>query len=338
MSESPIDLDALAAWMDTQSLGRGPIENVERLGGGTQNILLRFERSGTAYVLRHPPPHKRRNSDETMRREARVLAALAHTDVPHPRFIAGCPDVDVLGSAFYLMTPVDGFNPTVGLPEPHASDREMRRAMGPAMAEPIALLGNVDHRAVGLGDFGKPDGWLERQVPRWRAQLDGYAEHEGYDGPDIPGVDDVGSWLDAHRPATWHVGIIHGDYHLANVLISPTGPEVAAIVDWELATLGDPLLDLGHVLSLWPEPGGGGFGGLGDLPAASAVIDRYADLTDRSLDDVDWYRVLACYRLGIILEGTNARAADGKAPRDVGDLLHATTVDLFERALRLINA
>jgi aminoglycoside phosphotransferase (APT) family kinase protein len=244
-----VDLDALRAWMDGEGLGEGPLEDVEQLAGGNQNVLVRFERAGRAYVLRRPPLHKRANSDETMRREARVLAALAGSDVPHPGLIASCGDVDVLGAAFYLMEPIDGFNPASGLPEPHRSDAAMRRELGFGMVDGIAALARVDHVAVGLGDFGKPDGWLERQVGRWRSQLDSYAEHEGYPGPDIPGVDRVSAWLDDHRPDGWRPGIIHGDFHLANVLVRPDAPELAAIVDWELCTIGDPLLDLGHLLA-----------------------------------------------------------------------------------------
>ncbi|MDE0802834.1 MAG: phosphotransferase family protein [Acidimicrobiales bacterium] len=334
-----IDLVALRAWMDAQSLGEGALSSVEQLTGGTQNVLLRFERSERAYVLRHPPPHKRKNSDETMRREARVLAALAGTDVPHPDLIAAEPDVDVLGSAFYLMEPIDGFNPAAGLPEPHASDPAMRHGMGLSMASAAAALSRVDHEAVGLADFGRPDGWLERQVGRWRSQLEGYDELPGYPGPDIPGVDDVAGWLDRRRPTAWTPGIIHGDLHFANVLVRPDGPALAAVVDWELCTIGDPLLDLGHLLATWPVGGSAAAvgGGIDGLPDTSELIAHYATESGRSVDDVNWFHVLAAYRLGIILEGTHARAFAGKAPREIGDLLHATTVGLFERALDIMG-
>ncbi len=339
-ADIPVDLDRLTTWMDARDLGAGPLEHVERLTGGTQNVLVRFERDGRGYVLRHPPPHKRRNSDETMRREARVLGALAGTDVPHPALIAAEPDLDVLGSAFYLMEPVEGFNPSEGLPEPHRSDPALRHAMGLSMAAAAASLARVDHEAVGLGDFGKPEGWLERQVDRWRGQLASYAELDGYPGPDIPGVDRVADWLDEHRPSTWTRGLIHGDLHFANVLVRHDGPELSAVVDWELCTIGDPLLDLGHLLATWPEEGGapGGVGGgIEGLPTKDELVAHYAASCDRSVEDVDWFHVLACYRLGIILEGTHARAFAGKAPKDVGDLLHATTVGLFERALEVID-
>ncbi len=342
-----VDLDALVAWMDDRGIGEGPLTEATPLAGGTQNVLVRIVRSGTAHVLRRPPLHKRANSDETMRREARVLASLAGTDVPHPGLVAACPDTDVLGAAFYLMEPIDGFNPAGGLPEPHASDAAMRHAMGLAHVDAVARLGAVDHVAVGLGDFGKPDGWLERQVPRWRSQLDSYADLDGYPGPDIPGLEDVTRWLEAHRPDGWQPGIIHGDCHLANVLVSRTGPAIAALVDWELCTIGDPLLDLGHLLATWPVPPGGAAGGealagavgggIADLPTPDEVVERYLSHHDRDPAHVAWFEVLAAYRLGIILEGTHARAFAGKAPQEIGDLLHATTVGLFRRGLAAID-
>ncbi|MBJ19080.1 MAG: phosphotransferase family protein [bacterium] len=333
-----VDLVILDVWMDEQGLPKGEIGPVDRLMGGTQNILLRFERGGRHYVLRRPPVHKRPNSDETMRREARVLAALEGTDVPHPGLISACPDEALIGAAFYLMEPVDGFNAGTGLPELHGSDRDLRRAMGLSMAEGIAKLGAVDYLAVGLEGFGRPEGYLERQVTRWRHQLEGYREMENYPGPEIPGVEAIAEWLEAHRPSHSRPGILHGDYHIGNVMFSYSGPELAAIVDWELATVGDPLLDLGALIASWPDaegksPLGPPDGLLEGLPSAAEMIDHYADRSERDLDAIDWYIVLACYRLGIILEGTHARAFAGRADRDLGDLFHATTLALFERAL-----
>jgi aminoglycoside phosphotransferase (APT) family kinase protein len=338
-----VDLAALARWMDARGLGRGPITDVARLGGGTQNVLLRFARDGRAYVFRRPPEHKRENSDETMRREARVLAALAGTAVPHPALIAAEPSTDVLGAAFYLMEPIDGFHAPSGLPEPHRSDPALRRGMGLALVDAIAALGAVDHRAVGLDDFGRPERYLERQVERWRAQLASYATMPGYGGPDIPGVERVAAWLEDNRPATFRPGILHGDYHLGNVLFSRTGPGLAAIVDWELATIGDPLLDLGWLLATWPDEDGSGAGAAmavqpwDGFPTGAELVARYRERSDRDLSAIGWYGVLACYKLGIILEGTHARAAAGRAPRATGDMLHAMTVALFERALGMIR-
>lgn len=337
-----VRLQALLAWMDEQRLGEGPLTDVASLSGGTQNLLLRFTRSGTTYVLRRPPLHLRRNSNETMRREARVLAALVDSDVPHPRLLAACPDEAVIGAAFYLMQPIDGFNATEGLPELHASNQQLRHEMGLAMVDGIAALGAVDYREVGLEGFGKPDGFLERQVERWKTQLDGYSELDGYDGPEIPGVNEVGVWLDERRPTHWSPGILHGDFHLANVMFRRDGGRLAAIVDWELSTVGDPLLDLGWLLATWPDEDGPAAGAIGISPwegwaTREELVARYAASSERDVNNITWYAVLACYKLGIILEGTHARAAAGKADQATGDLLHATTVGLFERALHWIG-
>jgi aminoglycoside phosphotransferase (APT) family kinase protein len=338
--ETLVDLAALSSWMDRQGLGHGPLTDIVRLAGGTQNILLKFSRSGRTYVLRRPPPVLRANSNETMRREARVLAALKGTNVPHPELIAACPDETVLGAAFYLMEPIDGYNATTGLPEPFASSPQLRHQMGLSLVDGIAALGAQDYVALGLTGLGKPDNYLERQVSRWKAQLESYAEFPEWDGlKDLPDIAGVSRWLEENRPQTFQPGIIHGDYHLANVMYRFDAPRLAAIVDWELTTIGDPLLDLGWLLATWPEGNTGtvsvtpweGF------PSADELVAHYAKQTTRDLSHIHWYGVLACYKLGIILEGTYARACAGKAPKATGDQLHASTIGLLERANRWIS-
>jgi aminoglycoside phosphotransferase (APT) family kinase protein len=337
-----VDLQALRGWMDREGLGSGAIEGATLLAGGTQNILLRFTRAGRGYVLRRPPVHLRANSNETMRREARVLAALAGTAVPHPALLAACGDESVIGAAFTIVEPIDGFTAPSGLPPLHQTAPVQHR-MGLATVEAIAALGAVDYRAVGLDGFGKTDNYLGRQVARWQAQLASYADLPGWTGPgEIPGVARVADWLTAHQPADFRPGIIHGDFHLGNVMFRNDCGDIAAVLDWELSTIGDPLLDLGWMLATWPE---------GDVPVptdvavepwvgfptASELVAHYAARTDRSLAAIDWYVVLACYKLGIILEGTHARACAGQAPRETGDQLHDKTIALFARALRRIG-
>ncbi|AKK29863.1 aminoglycoside phosphotransferase [Mycobacterium sp. EPa45] len=337
------ELSAVSAWMSKQGLGEGPLENVSEITGGTQNVMLRFTRSDREYVFRRGPRHLRPVSNKVILRETRVLHALAGTDVPHPRLIAVCDDTSVLGEAvFYLMEPVDGFNAGSVLPPLHANDPGIRHGMGLSMADAAAKLGAVDHVAVGLADFGKPDGFLERQVPRWLSELESYSGFDNYPGPDIGDVDAVATWLQKNQPATWQPGIMHGDYHAANVMFSPTGPEVVAIVDWEMCTIGDPLLDLAWMLATWYSPGrdsvlGNALMGAGDLAGPDELIERYAQNTTRDLSNIDWYTVLACFKLGIILEGSNARAAAGLAPKEIGDHLHTATVRLFERAVALME-
>ncbi len=340
MTDVPIDVDRLVAWLDQRGIGTGPAE-ITALGGGTQNVMATIRRGERVVVLRHPPPHKRKNSDDTMRREATLLRALTSTDVPHPQLIADEPSLDVLGASFYVMEPVDGFAPMLGLPEAY-SDHSWKHAMGLSMADGIASLANVDHHAVGLGDFGRADGWLERQVDRWRSHLASYEATPNYPGHAIPGVDDVGHWLDRYRPPTWKPGVIHGDFHFGNVMFRHDQPRLAAIVDWELATIGDPLLDLGALLTTFPTGTSGvsvidAYG----LPTRDELIDRYTERTHGNGRPITkqlatWYQVLAAYRLAIILEGTNARAYAGLAARDIGDQLHATTLSLFAQAQELI--
>jgi aminoglycoside phosphotransferase (APT) family kinase protein len=333
------DFAALARWMDAQGLPRGELEDLSTIAGGTQNVLLRFRRGGREYVLRRPPLHLRPNSNEALRREGRVLAALAGSAVPHPRFIAGCFDESVMGGyVFYLMEPVDGFNPMTGLPPLHAGDARVRHAMGLEAADAIAHLARVDHVGVDLADLGRPEGFLERQVTRWLSELESYSRHAGYPGPEIPGLEAVAAWLERNRPRLSRPGILHGDYHLANVMYARDSPRLVAVVDWEMCTLGDPLLDLGWLIATWPDREGFAIGPMAALaaldgwPTPEQLAARYAETSGHDVTALDWYVVLASFKLGIVLEGTHARAFAGKAPKAMGDFLHAVTLALFRRA------
>ncbi len=337
MSELGVNLEPLAEWMGAQGLGSGPITHAQRLAGGSQNILLRLSRAGRDYVLRRPPEHIRANSNETMRREARLLGALATSVVPHPRLIAACGDESILGASFYLMEPIAGFNPQNGLPATHHGEAVQRR-MGLAVIEGLAALHAVDHIALGLGDFGRIEGFLERQVARWRSQLDGYGELSGWPGAgELGDVSGVAKWLEANRPGTFDPGVLHGDFHLANVMYREDSAELAAIIDWELATIGDPLIDLGWLLATWPQEADGGMLGVAPwngFPKSGELVSHYAAHASRTVEAIDWYGVFACYKLGILLEGTHARACAGKAPHDVGQRLHVRARWLFARAER----
>lgn len=213
--------------------------------------------------------------------------------------------------------------------------------MGFSYIEGMAALGEVDYQAVGLEGFGKPDNYLERQPARWLSQLRSYSKFDTWTGfRKLPKVDTIVSWLENYMPETFSPGIIHGDCHLANTMFSLDNAELVAFVDWELSTIGDPLIDLGWVIATWPDPDDGkgtiqidpwdGF------PTVNDLIAHYGERSQRNLDSISWYGVLACFKLGSILEGTHARASAGKAPKDIGDQLHQLTIGLFERAHRLI--
>ena len=337
---SLVDLQALARWMASQGLGEGPIVGARALTGGTQNILLAFERDGVPMVLRRPPAHAHADSDVVIRRETQILTALRGAATPHPRLIAACADPAVLGASFYVMEAVAGFTPHAGLPAPFDSDPALRRRMGLSLVDCIADLGQLDYAALGLGEFGKPNGFLERQVGRWRRQLDSYVRYAAWPGPAALGdIDGLGAWLDRHRPPHQSPGIIHGDVHLANVLYRFDAPEVAALVDWELATIGDPLVDLGWLLAHWPAADGTGIATTGaqpwtGFPSADELVARYAETSGRKVGDVHWYACLACYKRAVVIEGTYARALAGLADMETGRDLHARAAGLIDRAYR----
>jgi aminoglycoside phosphotransferase (APT) family kinase protein len=335
---------ALARWMDARRLpGTGaPIEDVTRLSGGAANVIFRLRRGAHAFVLRRPPRHPRPNSMETMLREARVLGALRDTGVPHPRLVAACADPDVIGATFYLMEPVDGFTPMGALPEPFASDPSARRAMGFELVDAIAKLAQVDYRAVGLEGFGKPDGFLQRQVGRWQAQLESYRKLPGYAGRELPGFAEVSRWLAANLPKDFRPGILHGDYQFANVMFRRDRPELAAVIDWELSTIGDPLLDLGWILCTWRDPDEDGSGAYlqpwSGFPSRAELTERYLAATGRDPAAVPYFRVLGCYKLGILLEGNYARGLAGLADRALGDVMGGVTWSLFQQAQALVQS
>lgn len=339
---TPTEVAALSFWM-TSRFDAGTVSNVRPVGGGTQNIMAQFDFGSQTYILRRGPRHLRPRSNDAILRESRVLSALAGTAVPHPRTVAVCDDPSVLGDAvFYIMKRVDGFNPSLELPPLHAGKADVRHDMGLHLMDALAALGEIDYVSVGLTGFGKPDGFLERQVPRWLSELKSFEQFDGYEGPDVPGIHEVAAWLEANRPARWRPGIMHGDFHFANAMFERDSARVAAIVDWEMCTIGDPLLDLGWVLATWQLSGVPGMFGSGlmketGLATPAELVARYATHSERSLDGIDWYVVLACFKLGIVLEGTHARACAGHAPKATGDELHQTTVLLFERALNIIK-
>lgn len=325
-----IDLPSLAAWMSERGLGDGPIRELRRLPGGTQNVLLAFASGGEEFVLRYSIASP---DGSSILREARVLGALGATDVPHPRLHGVEPDAAVLGVVFLLMARVDGCAPAAG----PVGDGSVVAA---ELARGLAELGNLDPAELGLAGFGRPDGFLERQVPRWRSQFERYEQVAGYTAclPERSGIE---RWLERNRPVPQPAGVVHGDVHLSNVLFTAAPPRLAALLDWELATTGDPLLDLGQLLVGWPDPAGrsllGARGSAAGLPAAATVLSEYAAASRRDVSQAGWYQVLACYRLAAIIEGSTARAAAGREPTAQARLFHAEAVRLLDRAQELVD-
>ncbi len=310
-----VDAARLGAFMDERGLpGAGEPLQAIFVTGGASNELFEIRRGQHRMALRRPPLVVPEGRNDTMVREARVLGALAGTDVPHAHLIAACDDPEVIGGCFYLMEFVDGWSPLGGggWPAPFDEDLDARRGLAFELVEGIARLARVDWRAVGLEGFGRPDGFHERQVDRWSAHL------AAVQFRDIPGLDAAASWLRTHRPHHYEPGIMHGDYQFANVMFRHGAPaRLAAIVDWEMATVGDPLLDLGWVIQGWVDPdedaGMGSYVDYTGLPGRGELLEYYSSASGRPVDDIDYYVVLARYKLAVVLEAGYARAVAGTA-------------------------
>lgn len=341
-AEVPGTLDAaavaaLGAWLRERGIGSA-VSDVEPLAGGTQNVVVRLRVDGRRLVLRRPPPHPRPNSNRTMQREIAVLQTLAGSTVPHPEFVAGCEDLDVLGVVFYLMEDVDGFNPATEVAGAYVADPQMRRRVGLNYAADLARLSAAPWQGRPLQQLHRPGSFLARQVPNFLGLLESY-RHERY-RPEALEVGRLADWLGEHRPPDGEPGIMHGDAHLNNVLLRREVPEVAAFVDWEMCTVGDPLLDLGWILVCWPDDpdpinAGRELAALGGLPSRTELVEAYADAGGRSAEHLDWYIAMACFKLAIVIEGTYSRYLAGQAHREAGERLHDSASRLIGLGLRV---
>jgi aminoglycoside phosphotransferase (APT) family kinase protein len=321
-----IDIDQLENWMDEVGLpGRGePIEQ-RYLSGGSQNEIYEIRRGPLHGAVRIPPPTAPESRDAGILREWRIIEALDGTEVPHTPALGMCSDKSLLGRTFYMMGFVDGWSPmeTMGRwPEPFNSDLEARKGLAYQLVEGIALLGNVDWKAKGLEDLGRPDGFHDRQVDRWTAFL------ERIKGRALPGFDVAADWLRKHRPIDFIPGLMHGDYQFANVMFKHGGPaRLAALIDWEMGTVGDPKLDLAWVVQSWPEnlndPSltGAGYADLYGMPTKDQLVQHYATVSGRQVDDLDYYIILAKWKLGVVLEQGYQRAGDDEKLQMFGPIV-----------------
>ncbi|HEX6392887.1 MAG TPA: phosphotransferase family protein [Acidimicrobiales bacterium] len=338
-ADPALDIERLAKWMDGAGLpGEGEPIDHGFVAGGSQNEIYEIRRGDLHGALRIPPTTAPESRDEGILREWRIIDALDGTDVPHTPAIAMCDDKSVLGRTFYIMGFVDGWSPMGShgkWPGPFDEDLDARKGLAYQLVEGIALLGNVDWEAKGLADLGRPDGFHERQVDRWTAFLNRIK------GRELPGFETAADWLRAHRPIDYIPGLMHGDYQFANVMFRHGAPaRLAAIVDWEMGTVGDPKLDLGWVVQGWPEDTndrslpGLGYADMYGMPSKDQVVQHYAEISGRQVDDLDYYVILAKWKLGVVLEQGYQRAGADEKLQAFGPIV----LKLMEEAAELAES
>jgi aminoglycoside phosphotransferase (APT) family kinase protein len=321
----------LTEWLDAHipELGNAPLRTTI-LSGGTSNVVLTLDRGERPMVLRRPPAVPPPGAEKGVLREARVLTALNGSDVPHPHCYGVCDDPEVIGGRFYVMEMVEGWAPNLRDEKIHnvpPFDRMPDIHQIPfAIVDGLIALARVDYEAVGLGDFGKPGAFLERQVDRWAGQLAGYVgKYDGYEGRAFEGYAETEQWLRANVPATETRGIIHGDVGTPNMMFHHAPPaRLAAMIDWELSTIGDPMMDIGWFTGGMrdeDDPGKAFLTALQDpalFPTKQELARYYCAGTGRDIRDFEYISVLAKFKSGCILEYKVAAAEAGQLPKDVG--------------------
>ncbi len=345
--ETQLDPGVLGRWLDANDApGNGEEPVLQLLKGGSQNTLYLIQRgsgqTAERMVLRMPGARADAARIDGLLREIRLVRALSGTDVPHAGLIAADDTGTVLGMPFYVMQAIDGWSPMEGgWQAPFDTDLGARRGLAFELVEGAAKLGRVDWRAQGLEGFGRPDGFHERQVDRWLSFLDSYKVRE------LPGLDEASDWLRRNRPSHYRAGIMHGDYQFANVMFEHGGPaRLAAIVDWEMTTVGDPLLDLAWALLGYygENPRADGFYlDMQGMPTRSELLEHYEKVSGLSTENIDYYLVLANWKLGIVLEKTYAAAVrsgpeKGGVDPKIADAFGSMTPRLIATAAELARS
>jgi aminoglycoside phosphotransferase (APT) family kinase protein len=325
-------LDPLLAWLDARGLGSGEPE-IEPIGDGHSNVTYALRRGEADLVVRRPPRGPLPPSAHDVLREARVLRALEGR-APVPRVLAECDDPGIIGAPFYVMERLEG--EVVGDAVPPALDAEAeRRRMGEELVDALVTSHGVDWRAAGLEGFGKPDGYLERQIRRFTGLWERNRTR------DLPAMERVAAWLGAHLPASPPATIVHGDYRLGNVMYAPAPPaRIVAIFDWEMSTIGDPLADLGYLCTFWvdrDDPPSGVFEQHAltrapGWPTRTELIARYEEHSGRAMGDIRWYRAMALWKIIVFMEGNYRRALAGSVDDPYLKTFGEAIADLADRA------
>ena len=333
-----IDEQRVEQWLNANIEGaQGPYE-YHLIAGGRSNITFRVvDANGMQMVLRRPPMGHVLATAHDMAREHRLIKAVGASNVPVPRTLGLCTDVEVNGAPFYVMA----FVPGVVLDSPEKGELlsvSLRKQASEDLIDVLADLHALDVDAVGLGDLAKREGYVERQVKRWSTQWQNSKTRE------LPAVDEVATLLGNNIPVQQGVSIAHGDYRFGNCLTDVENGRIAAVLDWELCTLGDPLADLGYVGIYWTDPGmpnmrGTDPSGIEGFPTFDHLVERYAKRTGRNCSNIGYYKAFASFRLAVICEGVYARYLHGAMGDQQIDLepMKLTVETLAESALTAIK-
>jgi aminoglycoside phosphotransferase (APT) family kinase protein len=329
----------LEAYLDAQGLGSGPIQ-AETVGEGHSNITYLIRRDGGEWVLRRPPRPPLPPSAHDVLREARLLSAVQDADVRTPRVLAACDDESVIGAPFYVMEKVEGDVMVGDIPERLDTPAEHGR-IAAELIDALVEIHAVDWEGAGLEGYGKPTGYLERQVRRFS----GLWEHNAT--RPVPELDETTAWLGANVPESGAATIVHGDYRLGNTMFAPGTPaRLVAIFDWELATIGDPLADVGYMTATYAQPGDeadaegetpifalNAVTTRAGFPTRDELIARYEERSGRSMSDVRWYQTLALWKSAVFLEGSYKRLLAGTTDDPFFKLLDEGVPAIARRAL-----
>lgn len=338
-----VDLDALEAYL-TEHLGPASEYEVTRHQAGHSNETLFVTWDDARYVLRRPPPGETAETAHDVLREYRVMSALQDTNVRVPTTVVSCDDHSVIGADFYLMMHEQGDVLRDDEPERFATP-EHRCRVGEELVDELARIHSVEYDAVGLGEFGYPDGYTERQVDRWHKQFAWAFEVTSHER-EVPTVETVGAWLDEHIPDSYPHTLVHGDYKLDNVMFAPgTPPRLKAVFDWELSTLGDPRFDLGWMLTYWwdpkdppaPRPEDATFMQREGYSTRLDLVDRYEDATGIRFEHDRFYRALSVYKIAALGEMFYRRHLEGNADNPMYPLMREYVPKFLDRAERIID-
>ncbi|MCU1353089.1 MAG: hypothetical protein JWM05_2298 [Acidimicrobiales bacterium] len=305
-----VDVPNVTAWFQEHATGAAPPLQFDLIAGGRSNLTFKVtDAADHTWVLRRPPLGHVLATAHDMGREHKIISALGPTEVPVPGTIGLCTDEAVNGAPFYVMDHVDGLVVRDAFAA-EALTVEQRRTAGLSIAETLAKIHAVDPDAVGLGDLGRKEGYIARQLKRW------YGQWEKSKTRELPAVDEAHERLLAGIPEQGPAAIVHGDYRLDNCMVGPDG-EIVAVLDWEICTLGDPMADLGLLMVYWPQVGDehlalpGAATTMEGFPTRPELVSAYEKASGRTIGDLDYYEAFGYWKLACILEGVYARYRGG---------------------------